>query len=88
MTPEQLQRIAEKEYPYIDDSDSDIAIRGYNQSRFDKRAAFIHGLTYDRFPLNFWERLEMFISNVEVNDPMSEEEKEMIISVCKSKITP
>ena len=35
-------------------------------------------------PLNFWERLEMFISNVEVNDPMSEEEKQMIISVCKS----
>lgn len=37
-------------------------------------------------PLNFWKRLEMFISNVEVNDPMSEEEKEMIISVCKSHI--
>ena len=33
------------------------------------------------FP-GFWKRLKSFVSNVQVNDPMSEEEKEMIIHVC------
>ena len=33
------------------------------------------------FP-GFYERLRAFIENVEVNDPMSEEEKAMIIHVC------
>ena len=33
--------------------------------------------------INFWKRLENFISNVQVNDMPSEEEKEMILNVCK-----
>ena len=33
----------------------------------------------------FWDRLKMFVSNVEVQDPMSEEEKDMIIAVCDGK---
>lgn len=33
--------------------------------------------------ISFWERLEMFIENVAVNDPMSEEEKEMIMNIAK-----
>ena len=33
------------------------------------------------FP-GFWKRLKTFAKNVQVNDPMSEEEKEMIIHVC------
>lgn len=33
--------------------------------------------------INFWKRIEMFVSNVQVNDPMSEEEKEMIIRISK-----
>lgn len=33
--------------------------------------------------INFWRRLEMFVENVNVNDPMSEEEKEMIIRIAK-----
>ena len=38
-------------------------------------------------PFNgFWIRLKEFISNVEVNDAMSEEEKGMILSVCDSSI--
>ena len=35
---------------------------------------------------NFYLRLKNFVSNVQVNDMMSEEEKEMIISVCDKKI--
>ena len=35
---------------------------------------------------SFWKRLLTFISNVEVNDAMSEEEKEMIIIVCNNKL--
>ena len=30
----------------------------------------------------FWARLTAFVSNVQVSDPMSEEEKEMILNVC------
>lgn len=29
-----------------------------------------------------WNRLKMFVENVQVDDPMSEEEKEMIINMC------
>jgi len=31
----------------------------------------------------FWGRLESFVSNVQVNDAMSEEEKEYILNVAK-----
>lgn len=34
----------------------------------------------------FWERLKSFVSNVEANCQMAEEEKGMIISICDSKI--
>lgn len=34
------------------------------------------------FP-GFWERLEFFVLNVSVNDPMSKEEKEMILNTCR-----
>ena len=33
----------------------------------------------------FWARLEMFVKDVKVNDPMSEEEKEMILYHCKQQ---
>jgi hypothetical protein len=32
---------------------------------------------------NFFERLKSFIANVEVNDLLGEEEKQMIINVCE-----
>lgn len=32
--------------------------------------------------INFWNRLETFISNVGVSDLPGEEEKEMILNVC------
>lgn len=35
---------------------------------------------------NFYLRLKNFVSNVQVNDMMSEEEKEMIISVCNRQM--
>jgi len=35
--------------------------------------------------INFWKRLEMFVENVQVNDAMSEEEKEMIIRIAQSE---
>ena len=34
---------------------------------------------------NFWDRLENFMSNVQVNDAMSEEERQMIIHVCNEQ---
>ena len=36
----------------------------------------------DKLPINFWTRLKEFIEDVQVNDPASEEEKEMIVHVC------
>jgi hypothetical protein len=33
----------------------------------------------------FWRRLLMFVENVQVNDMMSEEEKGMIINICKAQ---
>ena len=36
--------------------------------------------------IGFWSRLHSFVENVRVNDPMSEEEKEMILQVCKTLI--
>jgi len=35
--------------------------------------------------INFWKRLESFVSNVQINDPMSEEEKDMILNICKEE---
>jgi hypothetical protein len=34
----------------------------------------------------FWQRLQAFVKNVEVNDPMSQEEKEMLINISINKI--
>ena len=36
--------------------------------------------------INFWQRLQDFISDVKTNDCMSEEEKEMILYNCKLRI--
>lgn len=51
--------------------------------------AFSHGYVVARGKyqllndINFWKRLEMFMSDVQVNDPMSEEEQVMIFNICK-----
>ena len=34
----------------------------------------------------FWKRLQMFVQEVKVNDPMSEEEKEMILRVARKNL--
>jgi len=34
----------------------------------------------------FWKRLELFVANVQVNDMMSEEEKEYILLTAKRNI--
>ena len=58
----------------------------------DECIGFIDGYTQcqedmDDKPFNnFYLRLKSFVSNVQVNDPMSEEEKEMIIYVCNKQI--
>lgn len=36
---------------------------------------------------SFWERLHDFIKNVRINDPMSEEEKDMILHICDLKLS-
>jgi len=43
-------------------------------------------LTCNEPSRNFYLRLKNFVSNVQVNDMMSEEEKEMIISVCDKQL--
>lgn len=40
----------------------------------------------DLHEINFWRRLEMFVKEVQVNDLPGEEEKEMILNVCKKQI--
>ena len=37
-------------------------------------------------PLNFWSRLQSFVSDIQVNDMAGEEEKEMIINVCNKQL--
>lgn len=37
-------------------------------------------------PPNFWQRLHSFVEDVSCSDPMSYEEKEMILHVCKQHI--
>lgn len=36
--------------------------------------------------MNFWQRLHSFVENVQVNDAWSEEEKDVIINICKIEI--
>ena len=38
-----------------------------------------------KLPINFWTRLKGFVEDVQVNDPASEEEKGMIVHVCKKQ---
>ena len=35
------------------------------------------------FACNFFERLKLFVGNVQINDMIGEEEKQMIINVCE-----
>ena len=35
----------------------------------------------------FWVRLKDFVHDVQVGDPASEDEKEMILDVCEQKLT-
>ena len=39
----------------------------------------------DLHKINFWKRLEMFAKDVQVNDAMSEEEKEMIVRIAQDQ---
>lgn len=38
--------------------------------------------------INFWKRIESFVSNVKVNDQASEEEKQMILHICNKYSSP
>jgi len=37
--------------------------------------------------IRFWERLQDFTKNVQVNDPCSEEEQDMILHVCEIQLS-
>lgn len=62
------------------------------QSSFKLEVGYIKGYTkcqedISKEPFNnFYLRLKRFVSNVQVNDLMNEEEKEMIIHVCNEKL--
>lgn len=47
-----------------------------------QREAFKQGLLHLN-NINFWQRLENFVKDIQVNDAMSDEEKEMILNICK-----
>jgi hypothetical protein len=34
----------------------------------------------------FWKRLRDFVKDIQINDPMSEEEKDMILHNCEQKL--
>jgi hypothetical protein len=42
----------------------------------------------ERVDKTFWKRLELFVSNVQVNDMASEEEKDYILLTAKEKGSP
>ena len=44
MTQEQMQQLAEREFPYLENDNEDFAIRSYNQRSHDKREAYLEGL--------------------------------------------
>jgi len=37
----------------------------------------------DLHKINFWKRLELFVGDIQVNDVMSQEEKEMILRIAQ-----
>ena len=76
-TKEEIEKLAEKHYTQITLSQRTAFKLGYTQCQKD--------MSKEPFK-NFYLRLKNFVLDVKVNDPMSEEEKEMIISVCNKQI--
>jgi hypothetical protein len=80
MNKEEIQQLADKSINKEGYTTDDFIIgfeQGYTQCQEDMA---------DKPFNNFYLRLKAFVSNVQVNDPMSEEEKEMIIYVCNKQI--
>ena len=75
---EEIEQLAESIYGKgkVEDYEEGF-IDGYTQCQEDMA---------DKPFNNFYLRLKSFVSNVKVNDPMSEEEKEMIIYVCNKQL--
>ena len=75
---EEIEQLAESIYGKgkVEDYEEGF-IDGYTQCQEDMA---------DKPFNNFYLRLKSFVSNVQVNDPMSEEEKEMIIYVCNKQL--
>ena len=55
------------------------------QSELQNRIKPVDTKTVDAVDPTFWRRLEMFVSNIQVNDMAGEEEKQYIIHVIESK---
>jgi F0F1-type ATP synthase delta subunit len=80
-TKEEIEQLANEWTNGIDESYKvllkAVYIKGYTQCQED--------IIKEPFN-NFYSRLKKFVSNVKVNDMMSEEEKEMIICVCDKQL--
>jgi hypothetical protein len=79
-TKEEIEQLADKAINKEGYTTDDFIIgfeQGYTQCQED--------MAEEPFN-NFYLRLKEFVSNVQVNDPMSEEEKEMIIYVCNKQL--
>ena len=62
----------------VNDVVSTVLNKDLNSEVFDTK-------TVDAVDPTFWRRLEMFVSNIQVNDMAGEEEKQYIIHVIESK---
>jgi hypothetical protein len=94
---EQARGYAMEKYPHLPDNPSnDEPAHGKNFLRDMERIAAKHGFLagWDacnsarekELPLNFWNRLASFISNVQVNDLPGLEEQGMIMHTCEKML--
>ena len=66
---------------FSNEQNSPIHMDTYNNTN-----KILNKLIKDDISPGFWQRLKWFVSDIQVNDPMSEEEKEMIIHVCDEQL--
>lgn len=91
--PEEIEWLSEDEiidavvvgYCNWEDLNGFIEGAKWLQSELQTRIKPVDTKTVDAIDPTFWRRLEMFVSNIQVNDIASEEEKQYIIHVIESK---
>ena len=75
-----------KEYVNMKTQDADYFLKVGMCSGVGDVIDYVDNNDFYYLDRKFWERLKKFIDNVEVNDPMSEEEKGMILNICDKNL--